>query len=135
MISAAWRASPLCNSARFSQAMLQSTLITFNPRAVPMKLSPTPPFPLGHNGGPPQDEHVPPWGSTPIKTFLIWRKATADPFRNLPRETIIRRVKKAQAIGLTYREYSIEILERGVFLQPTDTARIAEIKARRITPL
>lgn len=104
-------------------------------RVAKMQFQPKAPFPLGHNGGPPLEDHIPSWGTAPIKTYLIWKKACADPFKNLPHETILRRVKKAQAIGLTYREYSIEILERGVFLQPSDRQRIAEIKAKRQTPL
>ena len=39
----------------------------------------------------------------------------------------------AALIG-AYREYQLEILERGRFLQAEDTGRIAEIKARRRHP-
>ena len=49
----------------------------------------------------------------------------------MPAETAIRRAKKAEAIGLTYREYQLEILERGRYLQKEDVERIAEIIARR----
>ena len=49
----------------------------------------------------------------------------------MPVETAVRRAKKAEALGLTYREYQLEILERGRFLQAEDTERIAQIIARR----
>ena len=86
---------------------------------------------MGHNGGPPLDEHIPEWGPGGIKTYFDWRNASEHAFKKVPVETAIRRAKKAEEIGLTYREYHLEILERGRFLQKEDTARIAEIIARR----
>ena len=41
------------------------------------------------------------------------------------------RLERAERIGLTYEEYTLEILERGRHLQPEDASRIAEIKAAR----
>ena len=35
----------------------------------------------------------------------------------VPAETAIRRAKMAEALGLTYREYQLEILERGRYLR------------------
>jgi hypothetical protein len=49
----------------------------------------------------------------------------------VPPEIAIRRARKAEALGLTYAEYTLEILERGRHLQETDAARIMEIKLRR----
>jgi hypothetical protein len=86
---------------------------------------------MGHNGGPPLDEHVPEWGVGGIKTYFAWRAASEAAFKKVPVETAIRRATKAQELGLTYREYQLEILERGRFLQKEDTVRIAEIVARR----
>jgi hypothetical protein len=86
---------------------------------------------IGHNGGPPLDEHIPEWGSGGIGRYFEWRGVSEAAFRKVPAETAIRRAKKAAALGLTYREYQLEILERGRFLQAEDTARIAEIIARR----
>jgi hypothetical protein len=43
--------------------------------------------------------------------------------------------KLAEKIGLTYFEYQLEILERGRYLQPADTERIAEIKLKASHPL
>lgn len=86
---------------------------------------------LGHNGGPPLDEHVPPWGTGGIGNWFDWRAATEAAFKKVPAEIAVRRARKAEAIGLTYREYQLEILERGRYLQATDIARIAEIVAAR----
>ena len=86
---------------------------------------------IGHNGGPPLDEHVPEWGVGGIKSYFSWRAASEAAFKKVPVETAIRRATRAQELGLTYRKYQIEILERGRFLQREDTARIAEIIAKR----
>lgn len=86
---------------------------------------------IGHNGGPPLDEHIPEWGKGGIGTYFAWRAASEAAFKKVPVETAIRRAKRAAEIGLTYREYQLEILERGVFLQKDDTVRIAQIIAAR----
>lgn len=86
---------------------------------------------IGHNGGPPLEEHVPEWGPGGIGTYFGWRMASESAFKKVPVETAIRRARKAEELGLTYREYQLEILERGRFLQREDAARIAEIIARR----
>ena len=86
---------------------------------------------IGHNGGPPLAEHVPEWRSGGISTYFAWREASEAAFKKVPVETAIRRAKKAEELGLTYREYQLEILERGRFLQKDDSIRIAEIIARR----
>jgi hypothetical protein len=41
------------------------------------------------------------------------------------------RLEKAEALGLTYEEYTLEIMERGRFLQVEDVDRVREIKAGR----
>lgn len=86
---------------------------------------------IGHNGGPPLDDHVPEWGPGGVGNYFTWKAASEAAFRSVPAETAIRRARKAESLGLTFREYQLEILERGRFLQATDTARIAEIVARR----
>ncbi len=85
---------------------------------------------IGHNGGPPL-EHVPEWGPGGIGNYFSWRAASEAAFKSLPYETAIRRAARAEQLGLTFAEYQLEILERGRFLQAEDTARIAEIIARR----
>ncbi|MEI8146155.1 MAG: hypothetical protein WCH83_11890 [Alphaproteobacteria bacterium] len=88
---------------------------------------------LGHNGGPPLKEkpHVPPWGRGGIKTFFSWRAAHQRAWKSVPRETMIRRADKAEALGLSYEEYHLELLERGRYLQAEDVETIAAIKAKR----
>lgn len=85
---------------------------------------------IGHNGGPPLD-HVPEWGVGGIGNYFLWRAASEAAFKKVPVETAIRRARKAEALGLTYREYQLEILERGRYLQAEDIEAIAAIKARR----
>ena len=41
------------------------------------------------------------------------------------------RARRAEALGLTYREYTLEILERGRYLSTADADRILEIKRKR----
>jgi hypothetical protein len=83
-----------------------------------------------HNGGPPLD-HVPEWGVGGVGSYFVWRGASEAAFKKVPAETAIRRARKAESLGLTYREYQLEILERGRFLQAEDTERIAQIIAGR----
>ena len=91
---------------------------------------------IGHNGGPPlDDEHVPEWGRPgQAHVYLAWRHAHAEVWKKVPWETMIRRARKAEAIGLTYEEYTLELLERGRYLGPADVDRIEAIKAARPRP-
>jgi hypothetical protein len=85
--------------------------------------------PRGHNNGPPL-ESPHPWGEGPVGTYFDWTASHGRAW-DVPAEIAIRRARKAEALGLTYFEYTLEIMERGRYLQPSDTARIAEIKLRR----
>lgn len=90
--------------------------------------------PSTHNGGPQLDEppeHVPPWGNQGIRTYFAWRTAHRQAWGQPSRATVLRRLKKARACGLTYEEYTSVLLDTGCHLQPDDTALIAEIVARR----
>lgn len=49
----------------------------------------------------------------------------------MPREVMLTRARNAAALGLTFEEYTLEILERGRYLSPADGERIAAIKAHR----
>jgi hypothetical protein len=89
----------------------------------------------GHNGGPPLDDLVPEWGEGPIGNYFSWKAAHRAAWKAIPMEIAIRRAHKAAALGLTYEEYTLEILERGRYLQTSDTKRIAEIKSRRVDDL
>ena len=85
---------------------------------------------LGHNGGPPLDDHVPEWGPGPIGTYFDWKRAHRRA-RRASRSVVMFRLGRAERVGLTYEEYLLEILDRGRYLQLEDAARIAEIKAAR----
>ena len=86
---------------------------------------------LGHNGGPPLDDHVPEWGLGPIGTYFDWKRAHRRS-RRASRSVVMFRLGRAERVGLTYEEYLLEILDRGRYLQAEDAARIAEIKAARV---
>ncbi len=68
---------------------------------------------LGHNGGP----SITP-APDPSRAWRLhcWRVALEEAWAPPPPEEVIRRVKRAKAVGVTYREYTLEILERGRYL-------------------
>lgn len=70
--------------------------------------APPPRAGLGHNQGPPLVESA--WH------LAAWRIAHAEAWKTPPIEVLRRRLKRAQALGMTYREYTLEILERGRYL-------------------
>ena len=92
----------------------------------PAKLAPS-----GHNGGPPLDEHTPEWGDDGIGNYFYWKAAHRAAWNNPSPGIVAFRIRKAERLGLTYEEYTLEILERGRHLQVEDVARIAEIKRSR----
>ncbi|TGP23232.1 MULTISPECIES: hypothetical protein [unclassified Mesorhizobium] len=85
-----------------------------------------------HNGGPPIDDYQgPPWGKGDAYIFLAWR-AAHDKAWKAPSQTImLMRLERAERLGLTYEEYTLEILERGRHLGEDDAERIAEIRRIR----
>ena len=86
----------------------------------------------GHNGGPPlEDEHTPEWGTGGIGNYFYWKAAHRRAWKNPSPGIVAFRIKKADRLGLTYEEYTLEILERGRHLQAEDVERIAEIKRAR----
>jgi len=86
----------------------------------------------GHNGGPPLDaEHRPEWGDGGIGNYFYWKAAHRAAWKNLSPGIVAFRIRKAERLGLTYEEYTLEILERGRHLQIEDVERIAEIKRAR----
>jgi len=68
-----------------------------------------PPATIGHNGGPPLD---------PERTWRAhcWRKAQAAAWKTRPREVVLRRLARAAELGMTYREYTLAILDKGRWL-------------------
>jgi hypothetical protein len=86
----------------------------------------------GHNGGPPLDqEHTPEWGNDGIGNYFYWKAAHRTAWKNPSPGIVAFRIKKAERLGLTYEEYTLEILERGRHLQIENVERIAEIKQAR----
>ena len=90
---------------------------------------------IGHNGGPvlPQ-EHEPEWGEADPFVYFAWKRAYAKAWKGVPWETMLRRQARADAVGLSYEEYTLELLERGRYLGEADEERIGAIKARRARP-
>ena len=86
----------------------------------------------GHNGGPPLErEHRPEWGDGGIGNYFYWKAAHRAVWRNPSPGIVAFRIRKAERLGLTYEEYTLEILERGRHLQVEDVERIAQIKRAR----
>jgi hypothetical protein len=88
---------------------------------------------IGHNRGPALDDYTgPPWGDGDPYSYLCWARARRSAWRNVSMEVTLRRLEKAERLGLSYREYTLEIMERGRYLQIEDVARVAEIKKARV---
>lgn len=93
-----------------------------------------PAHPRTHNGGPPLEEpdrHVPEWGPGGIGSYFDWKRARQRAFAPVSHSIMMRRVKKAEACGVTYEEYMLVLLDTGRYLQPSDTQIIRRILARR----
>jgi hypothetical protein len=86
----------------------------------------------GHNGGPPLDDYDgPPWGKGDPHRFIHWRNAHRAAWKPKSRDMALFRLEKAERLGLTYEEYTLELLERGRHLQVEDADAVAAIKAKR----
>lgn len=66
---------------------------------------------LGHNGGPPLDPPEDP-GAVSWRRWC-WNRAHRRAWKTPPREIALARLARAESLGLSYREYTLEILERG----------------------
>ena len=87
------------------------------------------------NGGPSLDDSERPWGSNGIGNYFEWKAAEDRVWKDVPYDIAVMRARRAEALGLTYREYTLEILERGRYLSAeADADRIAEIKRKRPLP-
>ena len=87
---------------------------------------------VGDNGGPPiEDYEGPAWGKGDPHIFLHWKRAHAAAWKSIPPQIALMRLERAERLGLTYEEYTLEILERGRHLSDADSGRIAEIRAAR----
>lgn len=65
----------------------------------------------GHNGGPPLDEEP---GAASWRQWC-WTRARKKACA-VPREVALSRLARAEQLGMTYREYTLEIMERGKYL-------------------
>lgn len=84
------------------------------------------------NGGPRLDDYQSPeWKGDDPHKFLHWRNAHARAWKPKSRDIALFRLEKAEAVDLTYEEYTLELLERGCHLNEADGMRIDEIKSRR----
>lgn len=64
---------------------------------------------MGHNGGPPLDPEA-------SYRRWHWKRAHEKAWKTPPREIALRRLARAEELGMTYRAYALEIMERGRFL-------------------
>lgn len=62
------------------------------------------PIGIGHNMGPPFEEAY---------YTYVWKKAQADAWKTPDRLIIERRAARAEELGMSYRAYTLEIMERG----------------------
>jgi hypothetical protein len=72
---------------------------------------------IGHNQGPPLDE--------PVADAFVrwrWRRAHKEAWKTPPMSILKLRVARAEAAGVTYREYMLELLDSGRHLQAEDIA-------------
>jgi len=93
--------------AGLGEEAVAGTRLALSGHAAPIPLAnPTarPPG-IGHNGGPPLD---------PGESFrhYVWKKKAKQAWQ-VPREIALRRLARAEALGMSYRAYTLEILERG----------------------
>ncbi|MBV8937848.1 MAG: hypothetical protein JO320_00060 [Alphaproteobacteria bacterium] len=64
---------------------------------------------IGHNRGPALDAEAD-WRR------FCWKRAHAKAWKTPPREIALGRLARAQALGITYREYTAVLLDKGVHL-------------------
>jgi len=68
---------------------------------------------IGHYGGPPLDDAPAPAASW---RGYCWKRAHRPAWKTPPREIALRRLARAEELGISYRAYTLEILERGRYL-------------------
>jgi hypothetical protein len=66
-------------------------------------------FGVGHNGGPSLDPGVG-WRQ------FCWKKAHARAWKMPPREIALARLARAEALGISYRQYTAVLLDTSVHL-------------------
>ncbi len=76
------------------------------------------PAPIGHNNGPPLEDEV-----NDAYVRYRWTTAHAAAWKNPSMDIMRFRVARAEAAGVTYREYMLELLDTGRHLQAGDKLR------------
>jgi hypothetical protein len=71
--------------------------------------STAPLYGIGHNQGPPLDPEAG-W------RLFCWKKAYAKAWKTPPREIALARLARAEALCMTYREYTAHLLDKGEHL-------------------
>ena len=75
------------------------------------------PAPIGHNNGPPLE------GVNDAYVRYKWRQAHAQAWKTPSLSILKFRVARAEAAGVSYHEYMLELLDTGRHLQAVDVAR------------
>jgi hypothetical protein len=66
---------------------------------------------LGHNGGPALDTDKP--DAEYNWRLFCWRRAHRAVWKSPPRDIVLSRLARAKELGMTYREYTLQILDKG----------------------
>ena len=66
---------------------------------------------IGHNGGPPLEPEEDP-GAVSWRSY-VWRRAHKRAWKTPPREIALRRLARAEELGISYHDYTLELKERG----------------------
>jgi hypothetical protein len=69
----------------------------------------------GHNGGPPLDDEDEPDPGASWRLWC-WKRAHKRAWKTPPREIALRRLARAEELGMSCHDYTLEILERGRYL-------------------
>jgi hypothetical protein len=72
---------------------------------------------LGHNNGPD-------WFASELFIEYCWKLAHEKAWAPPTQEIGVRRARKAEALGVTYKQYVLEILERGRYLDEETAAEL-----------
>ena len=74
------------------------------------------PAAIGHNGGPPIEDEAPGY----LWRRHCWTKAHKEVWKNPGMSVLKFRVARAEAAGVSYREYMLALLDTGRYLQRED---------------
>jgi hypothetical protein len=85
---------------------------------------------IGHNHGPLLEPEDPNEGWR----RYCWRQSHKAAWKTPPREIALRRLERAELLGMSYHDYTLEILERGRYLwfQRLPGAGVALLRAEKV---